>query len=58
MHKKKHLILILFLWMLVMIGAGCTPNEEKSTLKDEQGNTVRLDNKEIPTLLFFFTGVG
>jgi peroxiredoxin len=58
MHKKKHFMLILSLLMLVIVGAGCTPNEEKSALKDEQGNTVSLDNKEKPTLVFFFTGVG
>lgn len=58
MYKKKHYILILSLLMLVIIGAGCTPNEEKSALKDDQGNTISLDTKEKPTLLFFFTGVG
>lgn len=58
MYKKKHFILILSLMMLVIIGAGCTPSEEKSALKDEQGNSVILDNKEKPTLVFFFTGVG
>ncbi|WP_193747682.1 hypothetical protein [Neobacillus niacini] len=58
MHKKKHFVLILSLLMLVIIGAGCTLNVEKSALKDEQGNTVSLDNKEKPTLVFFFTGVG
>lgn len=58
MYKKKHFILILSLMMLVIIGAGCTPSEEKSALKDEQGNSVILDNKEKPTLVFFFTGIG
>jgi hypothetical protein len=58
MHKKKHFMLILSILMFVIVGAGCTPNEEKSALKDEQGNTVSLDNKENPTLVFFFTGVG
>lgn len=59
MYKKKNFILlILSLMMLVTIGAGCTPSEEKSALKDEQGNSVILNNKEKPTLVFFFTGVG
>jgi hypothetical protein len=58
MHKKKHHLLILSLLIFVLIGAGCTPNAEKTALKDEQGNTVSIVDKDKPTLIFFFTGVG
>jgi hypothetical protein len=58
MQKNKLLMLLLSLMLLTFIGAGCSPDENAKALKDDQGNVVALDNKENPTLLFFFTGIG
>lgn len=58
MLKRKFLILIFSMMVISIIGTGCSSNENKNALKDENGKTVYLDNKEQPTLLFFFTGIG
>jgi hypothetical protein len=42
----------------MLILAGCSSDPNKKALKDDQGNVVTLDNKEKPTLIFFFTGIG
>ncbi|MCM3764577.1 hypothetical protein [Neobacillus niacini] len=58
MLKRKFLILIFSMMVISIIGNGCSSNENENALKDESGKTVHLDNKEQPTLLFFFTGIG
>ncbi|WP_156431159.1 hypothetical protein [Bacillus sp. FJAT-29814] len=58
MLKRKFLILIFSMIVISIIGTGCSSNENENALKDENGKTVLLDNKEQPTLLFFFTGIG
>ncbi len=56
MQKRKNLMIILSLMLLTIIGTGCSTDENSKALKDDKGKIVALDNKEKPTLLFFFTG--
>lgn len=56
MQKRKYLMIILSLMLFTIIANGCSPDENAKALKDDKGNIVALDNKEKPTLLFFFTG--
>ncbi|MEH7250609.1 hypothetical protein V7111_00550 [Neobacillus niacini] len=57
MQKIRHLMLIPTLLILIIIAVGCSTNDKESALRDDQGSIIRLE-KEKPTLLFFFTGVG
>lgn len=58
MINRKLLMIVFSLMIITVIGAGCSSDENENALKDENGKVVALDNKEQPTLLFFFTGIG
>jgi hypothetical protein len=58
MQIRKNMMIILFLFLISIIGAGCSPDENAKALKDANGKEVVLDNKDKPTLIFFFTGIG
>lgn len=49
-------MLMLTLIILTLFTAGCSSDADKKALKDEHGKAVALDQKNTPTLLFFFTG--
>ncbi|WP_181884520.1 hypothetical protein [Neobacillus piezotolerans] len=53
MHKRSFLRTVLFLAAFALVMAGCSG---KKVLLDEQGKEVSLENKDKPSLVFFFTG--
>ncbi|WP_156424390.1 hypothetical protein [Bacillus sp. FJAT-27445] len=53
MRKRKFLPAVLLLMAFALVLAGCSG---KKVLLDEQGKEVSLENKDKPSLVFFFTG--
>lgn len=58
MRNSKFFKFLFFMMALALVATGCSPDEDAKALKDEEGIIVSLENKENPSLIFFFTGIG
>ncbi|WP_158587483.1 hypothetical protein [Neobacillus notoginsengisoli] len=53
MRNRKTLLSFFLLMAFTLVLAGCSGNK---ALLDDKGKEVSLENKDKPTLVFFFTG--
>lgn len=53
MRNQKYLVALLLTMAFMVVMAGCSSNK---ALLDDNGKEVSLENKDNPTLIFFFTG--
>jgi len=53
MQKRKYLLGFFLLMAFTFVLGGCSGNK---ALLDDNGKEVSLENKDKPTLVFFFTG--
>lgn len=53
MRKPKYIVVLFLIMVIMAVIVGCSNNK---ALLDDNGKEVSLENKDNPTLIFFFTG--